>query len=1096
MSGQLGRHPIPGDEVGPYRLLERIGSGGMATVFRAADQTGGVVAVKVLNPATVVPEDVKRFTREYQALARIDHPNVVKTYTAGVQDGYPWLALEYIDGTDLGTLVERWSTDPPADRFAQVESLLRGLCKALQYVHDLGLVHRDLKPQNVLVTRSGEAKLTDFGVVKYGDAVTQLTMAGRLVGTVAFMAPEQITGEDIDRRTDLYALGAVLYVMLTSRRPIEAASVAGYLARHLTEVPRPPSEIDPNIPRHLERICQRLLVKDRTARYPTALAVLQALDRKGDQDVLPVRGREQELSRWASRLHDLVENTSGLFEVTGPPGCGRTHLFRSMVDQVANTGAVALWTAAPTDLINEFAQALGVDAADLESGLRAIVGKRPVVLAIDDLDRCTPTQVEAYSRLLRNRAAEGLGVLGLYTLGDGTEAAAIAIALAQTTGLAPETLTLGPLDAKSATSLIRDRGVIGALAPLLGRRLHNDYRGMPGGIAAQVEALVGTGWLARVDPSGAAVDLRPMQAIDAFRKEEFPVPAVDARRIEQWVRDLAPEPRELVELLAAIDRPVAAAQLERCASKPERVERQVEALVAARRIQRDTDEGQDSLFLADPCAGRVIRANLAADVRRARHAAIARALSARRSRSAGLEVARHLELAGELAQAYALYVAAARKSAKDEEYSDVLDVLERIDSLRPAVETTLDATEARRHRIWIELVRGEALLGRGAWEAAAPPLERAAAGSRVETREVLARALSALGRAWYRAGKLPAARTVLEESLVVAEPAAAERAPAARALADILLQTGDLAGSAVAWGVALDRATASGSREGEARARRGLAHLRAVEGRYSDSFTLLEAADDLLDPGGDDRVRAGVLARLIELELAAGRYGPARGRAEVLVDLARRRDMPERLAEAYGLYAGVLLVVGDRDEARDAATQAVVFATAHGTRSWLGRLLAAEVFAELGDKAEAQTALPHPGDVPTAPIDDPPAWVAALRARVSDDTATTSDLATWALGRPPPMLGLRLGRIAIQAGWALLAAGNASGARIAAKRALKAYQGPSLDGAALESLRLLDATAPDERVRAALEAVATRVAAQLSPREAEMVLARARSERV
>ncbi|MBA2320259.1 MAG: serine/threonine protein kinase, partial [Deltaproteobacteria bacterium] len=274
--GDLGRHPEPGDLLGPFRLLERIGAGGMATVYRAAHPSGAIVAVKVLNPATVAQEDVRRFTREYQLLARIDHPNVVKTYEAGVRQGYPWLALEYVAGTDLATLIDQWAANPPADRFERAEHLLRGLCRALQYVHDLGFVHRDLKPQNVLVTAEGDAKLTDFGVVKAGEGVTQLTMAGRLVGTVAFMAPEQITGEPLDRRTDLYALGAVLYMMLTFRRPIEAASVAGYLARHLTEVPRPPSDWEPSIPRRLERICQRLLVKDRSARYPSALAVLQA----------------------------------------------------------------------------------------------------------------------------------------------------------------------------------------------------------------------------------------------------------------------------------------------------------------------------------------------------------------------------------------------------------------------------------------------------------------------------------------------------------------------------------------------------------------------------------------------------------------------------------------------------------------------------------------------------------------------------------------------------------------------------------------------------------------------------------------------------
>ncbi len=222
-SGGLGPHPAPGDRVGPYQLQELVGTGGLATVFRALrlDSRGSVVsgdvpgaeaAVKVLNPARVLPEEVKRFTREYRALARMNHENIVRVFEAGVHQGYPWISMEYVAGTDLDTEIDRWKTEDPRDRWERVLKILRGLCRGLGYVHDLGLIHRDLKPSNVLLTRAGEAKISDFGVVKSGDSTqtTQLTMAGRLVGTVAFMAPELITDEGVDRRADLYALGAVL----------------------------------------------------------------------------------------------------------------------------------------------------------------------------------------------------------------------------------------------------------------------------------------------------------------------------------------------------------------------------------------------------------------------------------------------------------------------------------------------------------------------------------------------------------------------------------------------------------------------------------------------------------------------------------------------------------------------------------------------------------------------------------------------------------------------------------------------------------------------------------------------------------------------
>src|SRR5690606_32609106 len=131
---------------GPYRVERLLGMGATASVFLARAEGGGAVALKVLDPNRVLPEEIHRFHREFRTLARMDHPRIVAVHEAGVHQGYPWIAMEYVDGTDLGTLVEAWAADPPADRFARAEHILRGLCEGLQVVHDLGMVHRDLKP--------------------------------------------------------------------------------------------------------------------------------------------------------------------------------------------------------------------------------------------------------------------------------------------------------------------------------------------------------------------------------------------------------------------------------------------------------------------------------------------------------------------------------------------------------------------------------------------------------------------------------------------------------------------------------------------------------------------------------------------------------------------------------------------------------------------------------------------------------------------------------------------------------------------------------------------------------------------------------------
>jgi serine/threonine-protein kinase len=137
----------------------------MASVYRA-DGPNGPVALKVLHPASVIPEDRKRFDREFAALAKMDHPNVVRVHETGVADGYPWIAMELVDGRDLESAVESWQDLPASERMPRVENILRGLCAGLQYVHEKGLVHRDLKPTNILLTRQGEPKISDFGVVK------------------------------------------------------------------------------------------------------------------------------------------------------------------------------------------------------------------------------------------------------------------------------------------------------------------------------------------------------------------------------------------------------------------------------------------------------------------------------------------------------------------------------------------------------------------------------------------------------------------------------------------------------------------------------------------------------------------------------------------------------------------------------------------------------------------------------------------------------------------------------------------------------------------------------------------------------------------
>jgi len=1087
MSEPLGPHPTSGDKLGRYTLDQRVGAGGMASVYRALDPHGDPYAVKVLNPARVLPEDVKRFQREYKALSRMDHPHIVRVYESGIHRGYPWIAMEFVDGQDLSGLIEKWKKSPPPDRFERTDTILRKLCTALQYVHDRKLIHRDIKPSNVLLTSDGEPKLSDFGVVKSGQdestQITQLTMAGRLVGTVAFMAPEIITTDErVDARADLYSLGAMLYLMLTFRRPIEADSVAGYLARHLTEVPKSPGELEPDVPRPLERVCNRLLLKDPAYRYPSASAVVQALDRDGDDEPPALRGRDRQLQGWSRRLSALREGAGGCVVINGSVGSGKSHLLESMVEVARTTTARCVaalsWEGDPLD---ELARQAGLDpegslGAALSRAIISSLGHGPAVIAVDDLDRAPKRTIASLSKLLRDRCSlEGEPLLLLATA---TSLDAIAgLVNGNATGIPADLIPVGRVDETSAIAMMRDRGVPGVAARLLGRRLHLDYAGQPGAMVAQLYTLIEQGWFTIPGPGALTLEVD----LDKLRQGEMPVPKSVAAAIQSTLTTLSEPALHLVRLLALLDRPAGPALLGRCTSEPLEAGAHLDDLGRRGILTTDSDETAERFTFQDPSAARVVRNALDPETRRSLHACIAAALSGRRRRGVAFEVAHHLAKAGDLQAAYPLFITAARRSARVSSDLEVLDLCRRAEELREVAEPRIDPAEACTMRRTLYQLKGEALLSRGEFEASRQALKIALSASRDEPDQpAVGRVLGGLGRAWFRLEDFSRARPLLEESLDRLDHGAPERAGVTRALADIELRGGQLARAEVLWNQALQVAQSSGSRDGEARARRGLAHLKAFQGRLKEASELLEEADDLLSLDGDPRVRAGVLARAVELDMLSGFWGTAVRRAELLVDLARRRELSERLPEAYALLAQILCGIGAHNEAYDAVAQAKVFSRAHPAR-FEPRLRIARVLLDLGKITEAEGVLPAPEGLSTTRVDDPSAQHAAIRARIlaPTDPSASRDLAVWSLTRQQPLLGFRAAFIALDASKALTAAGFNDTARTAAKRGLKLLKGLGGDGIRLEMLVALHVASPDPRVLDALQQVATRIAARM-----------------
>jgi hypothetical protein len=257
----------PGTEIAGCRIEAVAGHGGMGVIYRATDlRLGRPVAVKLIAAERAGDEAFRaRFERESRLTAAIDHPNVIPVYAAGEEDGELYLVMRYVAGIDLKRLLEREGRLEPERAAGIVAQVGSGLDAA----HAAGLVHRDVKPANVLIAEGGHVYLSDFGITRPVDSETRLTDSGEWVGTVDYMAPEHLEGRPTDARTDVYALGCVLYTALTGRPPYRRDTVAATIAAHLHDPPPRPSGVA-GVPAAFDGVIARALAKDPAQRHPSA----------------------------------------------------------------------------------------------------------------------------------------------------------------------------------------------------------------------------------------------------------------------------------------------------------------------------------------------------------------------------------------------------------------------------------------------------------------------------------------------------------------------------------------------------------------------------------------------------------------------------------------------------------------------------------------------------------------------------------------------------------------------------------------------------------------------------------------------------------
>jgi serine/threonine protein kinase/DNA-binding SARP family transcriptional activator len=334
-----------------YRIESELGRGGMGVVYGAHDTLlDRTVAIKVLSEAGGDTQGRTRLLREAQAVARLDHPHIVPVYDAGEMNSTPFIVMQLVDGKNLR------ECSPLS--LPQIITLASQLCDALGHAHRRGIVHRDVKPENILVTPEGTAKLMDFGLA-YSQSAARLTQEGTVMGTLAYLAPEQILGEPIDGRTDLYALGVILYELTTGRLPFTGDDMLSLISQHLHSPVEPPRVHRADLPPALNTLIVHLLSKqpaDRPASAeeihvvlddmkrpaaapPTLTAAYSTLDRIVRDQLV---GRARELDEMVRLWNQAVSGAGQTLLISGEPGIGKTRLVRELMSFAQNSGGKVL----------------------------------------------------------------------------------------------------------------------------------------------------------------------------------------------------------------------------------------------------------------------------------------------------------------------------------------------------------------------------------------------------------------------------------------------------------------------------------------------------------------------------------------------------------------------------------------------------------------------------------------------------------------------------------------------------------------------------------------------------------------------------------
>ncbi len=768
--------PAAGEKIGPYVVIGERGRGGMALVLEARHaETGVHRAIKILLPGRHTEAMDRRFQGEFRTLSRLDHPGVLKVFDGGIHEGRPWFAMELLEGQVLKDVALDWRSLPPAERFRRARKVLIELARALEFIHARGLVHRDVTPSNIMMLPDGHVRLMDFGVVK--DPGEDLTTVGEVVGTVAYIAPEQISGAEVDERADLYSLGAVFYLILTGRRPFNARSLAGYMDKHLNRPVRPPRELVPTIPELADEVCLRLMAKNPADRFASATHLLHVLHASVPPGPAPgtpgwaplLVGRAAEIAQLRSiiaRLASAGSDDDGEADSDGPvgsvlliegvDGMGRNRLAaeastiarrrglavsRSRA-QAPDQRAYATYRRVFEDLVRETheapAPALAATFADdpglgddsrveryaVMSSLAGMLSRSgPRVLILHELQRSDRGSIELTEYLVRNLVGARKQPFLFVITRPAREPAAVdpleGLIDGSTTNVPAVRLTLEGLSAAAVEEMLLGVCADSPLVRTLARRLHHDTSGNPFLVAEMFRHLFESGHLApRLGGHRARLQLDAQQ----LAALHFPIPSSLREVLRERMAPLSAEARLTAQVLAISREQLDIELLLLLSGLAEpALLLALDELLDARIVDERRSNDREMFALVRNRVREVVL-DVVSDVQRSRwHHMLADALELRYGRRTGTIVellAWHYERGHHPAKACPYLVRAGQKLVRRAFVTEALETFDRALAIEPQARRYHPLDTADHTLAELRLERAQALAHLGRWDEA------------------------------------------------------------------------------------------------------------------------------------------------------------------------------------------------------------------------------------------------------------------------------------------------------------------------------------------------------------------------------------------